>query len=284
MNWVKSLIILLIVVGMTCASTTFIVDVSNGENIAEDEVLTLEINPISDVEYEVVVRDYISFLKVNVTGDHLAYEIFLYNPVGGNYSDLIEKEDIRMGNASIYMEMTKHTVKSPPKGNYTLIIKEQYHEDEHYRENITFEGSNVSIIDLQTHGDYYNVLEFGHINQLDIKFNNTGDLPLYLDEFRIHIGEENKTGNVSNFVLPGQESTINVSLYFDNIPAGTHDVLIEVFSEGVLIDSYEREITFQATEPESITIDDEVCVGPFAIMGIGAFAIPMMIARRRCKL
>lgn len=286
MRWGIIALLIILLAGLSIGPMMSFLD---GDTENRDDILTMDTNPIAEVEHEVIIKFNYPYLKVKVTGEQQRYDLLLYDPDGTLQSTrYIFEDDMLMGHASKDLDMTPAGVHNAPSGDYTLIIRDgSYNNNEiHHQEIISFIGANISITDVDIYGGYYDSLEYGYIGQVDISVNNTGDLPFYFDEFRIHVVGEADTRTLYDTVSQGDESTLAKTVYISDIPVGVHDVVIEIYYDGTLVDSFERTINMQPTnqgtadeETDTGSEDGEVCISTFALIGVFAFTIPMLVSR-----
>jgi len=182
-------------------------------------------------------------LRVSLEGVEEGHEVNLYN-----------HEDYRVGTANISSDdMTKRfigvvqaTVEvsmadegNPTPGEYRLEVKDTAGDKLIYDENLTFEGPEIEITDLEFDGE-----GDGSETDLKVEVENSGDLPIFVDKMMVNI-----TGNLEQIdfdepieLMAEETSELNGTLSLD-IEKGDQ-ATVELFSFGESVYTYETNVTY----------------------------------------
>jgi len=133
----------------------------------------------------------------------------------------------------------------PDSGQYALIVKDDF-GNIIAKEVFYFEGAEATISDVELTWDYMENFEFYSLKRISFIVSNNGDLPAYIFEARIAIGD--KVYPISPTmpfeVLPGEMKTIEESLIFTGITSGDKEFILELKdSTGKVVGSYSCNVT-----------------------------------------
>ncbi len=188
-------------------------------------------------------------LSVNVEGVEEGDELSLY------YSD----DDKRVGTVNIssdditkrFIGIVQTTVEismvdegNPEEGNYSFVVKDSPDGDTIYEEELTFEGPEIEIIDIELETEYHNDRDEWEITGIKAEIENEGDLPIFTDKMNLTIDgcTEEITFDGEGELMPDKTTEIieNLSIVKE---VGTHSLNLELYSYGEKIRTYETEVT-----------------------------------------
>ncbi len=188
-------------------------------------------------------------LSVNVEGVEEGDELTLYNPddkIVGSVnisSDDINKRFIGVVQTTVELPMTDEG--NPEEGNYRMVVRDPSIEENIYEDEITFEGPDIEITDVELDTEYHEDREEWEITSINIDVENEGDLSLFLHSMDLIIGED-ETENIEfeqKFELMPDENTQveeNINVVKEE---GNHSLNLELYSYGDEIGTYETEVT-----------------------------------------
>lgn len=167
-------------------------------------------------------------------------DIYLTNPDG------VETDSTPVG-----VGMTEITLylagagETPDAGQYTLIAKDAL-RNIIAKEEFYFEGAEATISDVELTWDYSKLTEDYWLKRISFIVSNNGDLPAYIHEGRIAIGD--KVPYISPIkpfnVFPGEKKTIEESSLFAGITSGDQEFTLELKDRtGKVVGSYSRNVT-----------------------------------------
>lgn len=179
-------------------------------------------------------------LSVNVEGVEEGHRINLYDPEGEILDQAnVSSEDIVrrfIGVVQGTFEFSLADEGNPVPGEYTLEVRDPNEEEKIYEENITFEGYDIDITDFKVEYDEDR-------SEMLVDVENSGDLPIFTDEMKLEINQENETLNLTEpkELMPETTTELNESVDLD-IEEGDHDVSLKLFSFGDILVTYEGEV------------------------------------------
>lgn len=195
------------------------------------------------VEYEVTTKLNSAYLRVTISGAKKGYDIILSGPdkqtVGEGY---ISRDDMADGTEATDVSMTELLAerKNPKSGQYTLTVKQFIGEKIFFEATPEFEGAEISIIDAQFETSY----DFsGNIDEIMVTAQNSGDLPVFVDEIKAIIDGEEEEITLFDEPLPhGENTQIETTTFLTNFEKGVHPVTIELYSSGEKLASYDTQV------------------------------------------
>jgi len=196
------------------------------------------------VDYEVITRYSSAYLSVRVEGSQESYNIMLFDPEGERVGyGYISTDDMITGHETVELSMTDIGVTNPIPGQYWLIVEESgFPTDKRvFEAKPVYEGPDVSITDVQFETDYYDYLG-GDISGAVLQVYNGGDLPVFPDEIRYKVAGEQEDSTVYESLPHGETTVIEDWFYISGFNKGTYSVTVEIYSEGVKLDSYETHV------------------------------------------
>lgn len=194
------------------------------------------------VDYEVITRYSSAYLSVRVEGPQKSYDVLLFDPEGERVGyGFISSDDMLTGHETVEVSMTDIGVTNPAPGEYWLIVREWLPEKEVFEARPVFEGPDVSITDVEFE-TYYSEYWGGDINGAVLQVYNGGDLPVFPDEIRYKVAGEQEDSTVYESLPHGETTEIDDWIYISGLTKGTHSVTVEIYSEGVKLDSYETQV------------------------------------------
>jgi len=220
----------------TASTTTITMDA--------DKTVTANFKSASTVtvDYEVITRYSSAYLSVRVEGPQKSYEVLLFDPEGESVGyGFISSDDMLTGHETVEVSMTDTGVTNPASGEYWLIVREWLPEKEVFEARPVFEGPDVSITDVEFETNYYDYFGEGDVNGAVLQIYNGGDLPVFPDEIRYIVAGEQEDSSIYESLPHGETTVIEDWLYIE-LDQGTHSVTVEIYSEGVELDSYETQV------------------------------------------
>ena len=210
-----------------------------------DKSLTANFKTIStvSVDYEVIILYGSAYLSVRVEGPQKSYDIILFDPEGERVGyGFISSDDMITGHETEEVSMTGSGVTNPIPGEYWLIVEESWTDKKVFEAKPAFEGPDVSITNVQFETDYYEYLEEGYIDEVIVQIHNGGDLPIFPDEIKLLVAGEQEDSTIYESLPHGETTVIEDWVYISGLEKGTHPVTVEIYSEGVKLDSYETQV------------------------------------------
>lgn len=220
----------------TTSTTTITMD--------SDKTITANFRSASavSVDYEVIALYGTGYFSVRVEGPQKGYEVLLFDPEGESVGwGFISSDDMLTGHETVEVSMTGTGVTNPISGEYWLIVKETWTDKTVFEAKPVFEGPDVSITDVQFETDYYDYLG-GYIRGVVLQVYNGGDLPVFPDEIRYMVAGEQENSTIYESLPHGETTVIDDWVYISELQKGTHSVTVEIYSEGVKLDSYETQV------------------------------------------
>ena len=223
----------------TSSTTTITMD--------SDKTVTANFKSAStvSVDYEVITRYGRGYLSVRVEGPQESYNIILFDPEGERVGyGYISTDDMLTGHETVEVSMTDIGVTNPMPGQYWLIIEESgFLTDKRvFEAKSVFEGPDISITDVEFETNYYEYFGDGDINGAVLEVYNGGDLPVFPDEIRYMVAGEQEDSTVYELLPHGETTVIEDWIYISGLEKGTYSVTVEIYSEGVKLDSYETQV------------------------------------------
>jgi len=193
-----------------------------------------------------VVED--AHLEVNIEGVDEGNEIDLYCPennlVGSSpiTSDDITDRFIGVVQATVEVRMTDEGNPSP--GDYRMVVNDPSIDEDIYEDEITFEGPDIEITDVELDTEYDEDSETWEIISVNIDVENEGDLSIFLNSMDLTIGEhsENIQFEQKLELMPDENVQVeeNISVMKEE---GDHSLNLQLYSFGEEIGTYEAEVT-----------------------------------------
>ncbi|MFP4142114.1 MAG: hypothetical protein ACLFSM_04850 [Thermoplasmata archaeon] len=188
-------------------------------------------------------------LEVNIEGVDVGNEINQYNPendvVGSSTisSDDITDRFIGVVQATVEVPMAKEG--NPSAGDYRMVVNDPSIDEDIYEDEITFEGPDIEIIDVELDTEYDKDLEEWEITSITIDLENEGDLSVFLDSMDLTIGEdesENIEFEQKFELIPDENTQVeeNISIVKEE---GDHSLNLGIYSYGEEIGTYDTEVT-----------------------------------------
>ena len=194
------------------------------------------------VDYEVIALYGTGYFSVRVEGPQKSYEVLLFDPEGESVGwGYISSDDMLTGHETVEVSMTGTGVTNPISGEYWLIIKESWTDKTVFEARPVFEGPDVSITDVQFDTDYFEYIG-GQIDGVVVQVYNSGDLPVFPDEIRYMVAGEQEDSTIYESLPHGETTVIDDWVYISGLEKGTHSVTVEIYSEGVKLDSYSTQV------------------------------------------
>jgi len=210
-----------------------------------DKNLTANFKTIStvSVDYEVIILYGSAYLSVRVEGPQKSYDIILFDPEGESVGyGFISSDDMTTGHKTVEVPMTGSGVTNPISGEYWLIVEEWLTDKRVFAAKPIFEGPDVSITDVQFETDYYDYFGEGDINEVVVQVYNGGDLPVFPDEIKYMVAGGQEESTIYESLPHGETTVIEDWVYISGLEKGTYPVTVEIYAEGVKLDSYETQV------------------------------------------
>jgi len=234
-------------------------------------------------ECKVVTEDKSSKLKLTVKCASIESMLFprslkfiLSDPEGNTVdTGYISSDDFVDGKETIYLDMAQGYCGQPKPGTYYLVAKTSSGK-EIYNDYLTFTGAKLSIEEIR---GWYKKYSDGTcaLNKISMKVRNNGDLPAIIYKGRVRAGNEEDDFLLSESVMPGDELTINETIWLAYLESGKYVMHTELYSkDGQLLASHQRNITLKKTKEDVKTLGFEAI---FAIGGL--LAVAYLVLRRR---
>jgi len=183
-------------------------------------------------------------LQCNIEGIEEGDEVSLYDPDNERLdsynisSDDLTRRFIGIVQTTVELSMTDEG--NPLPGDYTFVINDNDSEETTHEEELTFDGPEIEITDLESETEPLD--DKWGITGIQVNVKNEGDLPIFADEMNLTVGEESDKISLYEELFSEQNTEIyeNVSIELDE---GTHPVELELYSYDENFDSYETEVT-----------------------------------------
>jgi len=209
------------------------------------------LGPKVSVDYEVIIDDLgRPALRVRVEGPEKTYKVLLFNPEVVKVGEAcIWSDDMIPRYATVDLDMRDYPAMSPVPREYWLIVKEMGFttEERVFEAKPVFEGPDVSITNVQITAaiDYSYGRELGYMKRMVVQVYNRGDLPAYVQPKLLVAGKEYfVTGG--GWARHGETNTINTGVgAVSGFAKGTYPVTVEIHSDGVKLDAYQTQVTFE---------------------------------------
>ena len=198
-----------------------------------------------ETEFKLTQWEVIEFvgkpaLRLRFTLYENTADLYLTNPDGVQTDSQIVM--VGMNEITLFLAGYRET---PDAGQYTLVAKDALRnivaEEEFY-----FEGAEATISNVELTWNYRETFEFYSLERISFIVSNNGDLPAYIDEARIAIGDKVVIIPLLKYkkVLPGETKTIEEPLSLSKITSGDKEFTLELKdSTGKIVGSYSRNIT-----------------------------------------
>jgi len=208
------------------------------------------LGPKVSVDYEVTADGYLS---VRVEGPETTYEVILFNPDMANPASIyISSNQMIPGHATVELLMHNLATLSPSPGEYWLIVKQVYPEERVFEAKPVFQGPDLTITNVQFRTDYYDYYYAPHVGdfystiEATVQVYNGGDLPVRPNFIRLSVaGDEQEHSTVFDRLPHGETTTVECDFRFDGLGRGTYPATVEIYSDGVKLDSYGTRVTIQ---------------------------------------
>jgi len=194
------------------------------------------------VDYEVIILYGSAYLSVRVEGPQKSYDIILFDPEGERVGyGFISSDDMITGHETEEVSMTDLGVTNPIPGEYWLIVEEFLTDKKVFEAKPVFQGPDVSITNVQFETDYYEYFG-GDINKVIAQVHNGGDLPIFPDEIKLLVAGEQEDSTIYESLPHGETTVIEDWVFISGLEKGTYPIMVEIYSEGVKLDSYETQV------------------------------------------
>lgn len=184
-----------------------------------------------------------AYLKVKVEGKAKDLKVMLSDPEGSTIDfTLISKDDLIDGIEAVKVAMSR-CGETPKPGTYTLIIKQYFPEKVLYKEELTFSGAKVSVLDVEFETTFFEYANTYNISSLKLLITNNGDLPAIIDKIVIVI--DDKESEIPFFfedIPPKENKVIIEKPFLSFLDSGTYPVTIKLYSGQIELTSYETQI------------------------------------------
>ncbi|MCK5723600.1 MAG: hypothetical protein KAI84_13785 [Gammaproteobacteria bacterium] len=185
----------------------------------------------------------------NLGSPALRLRFTIYENIADLY--LTNPDDVETDSATVGVGMTEIILnlagwdETPDAGQYTLIAKDSL-RNIIAKEEFYFEGAEATISNVELTWDYGEIFEEYHLERISFIVSNNGDLPAYITEARIAIGDEvcPYSPIIAFNVYPGETKTFESSLIFTGITSGDKVFTLELKdATGKVVGSYSRNVT-----------------------------------------
>jgi hypothetical protein len=177
-------------------------------------------------------------LRLRFTIYEYIADLYLSNPDGV----LTDSKSVMVGVNEITLCLAGYG-ETPDAGQYTLIVKDALRNIV-AKEEFYFEGAEATISNVELTWDYSETFEFYSLERISFIVSNNGDLPAYINEARIAIGDKVVTIHLYKKVLPGETKTIEEPLIPSKITSGDKVFTLELKDiTGKVVGSYSRNVT-----------------------------------------
>lgn len=211
--------------------------------IASPPPTSVEPEPTVSVDYEVTILYGSARLSVRVEGPQKNYEVLLFDPEGESVGyGFISSDDMVPGHETVEVSMTDTGVTNPIPGEYWLIVEESWTDKKVFEAKPAFEGPDISITNVQFETTYYDFLGEGDIDEIIAQVHNGGDLPVFPDEIKLLVAGEQEDSTIYESLPHGETTIIEDWVFISGLEKGTHPVTVEIYSEGVKLNSYETQV------------------------------------------
>jgi hypothetical protein len=207
------------------------------------------LEPTVSIDYEVVILNNGPYLSVRVEGPERDYTVLLFDSEDEQVDgECISYDDMIPGHATaeIWMAETGGWVQNPIPGQYRLVVKESDSDRRVFDAKLVFEGPHINIMNVQFVTGYRDHYGFT-IDEVTVQVYNSGDLPVFVDKVKLLVaGEEEDISFLKYKPLPhGETTAIETSASIWDLKRQTYQATVEIYSDGVKLDSYETQVTFQ---------------------------------------
>ncbi len=192
------------------------------------------------ISYSPIVDSGTAYLKVRVEGEASSLKLMLSDPEGNTNTAHISKDELLDGAEVEELRMADYG-KTPKAGTYMLIIKRAYTGDIVYQEELTFNGADVSVENVEFQTKSYEYLDKGAITEISLIISNDGDLPAIINKIAIIIDGDMYEIPFYEGVLPKENKEIIRSAYI-SLRKGTYLVTIKLYSREVELASYDTRV------------------------------------------
>ncbi|MFW6064013.1 MAG: hypothetical protein ACOC8Y_00390 [Candidatus Natronoplasma sp.] len=188
-------------------------------------------------------------LSVNVEGVEEGNQLCLYDPGDKRVGSVnISSDDMTkrfIGVVQTTVELSIADEGNPEPGSYRMVIRDPSIDEDIYEDEITFEGPDIEIIDVELDTEYDKDLEEWEIISITIDLENEGDLSVFLDSMDLTIGEdesENIEFEQKFELIPDENTQVeeNISIVKEE---GDHSLNLGIYSYGEEIGTYDTEVT-----------------------------------------
>lgn len=189
-----------------------------------------------------VIRDHVGrpALRLRFTLYENTADLYLTNPDGVQ----TDSTPVGVGTNEITLCLAGGG-ETPDAGQYTLIAKDALRNIV-AKEEFYFEGAEATISNVELTWDYSKLTEDYRLKRISFIVSNNGDLPAYIHEGRIAIGDKVDTTLLFTYgmVLPGETKTIEKTLIFHGITSGDKEFTLELKDiTGKVVGSYSCNVT-----------------------------------------
>jgi len=154
-------------------------------------------------------------VQVDVSGNS-DMEIVLIRDGSEVCSESIKKRQLDDGNELINLEICKNAYDTPKGGNYEIVI---YNNDEVVTQKTFYRiGPSLKITYFNPSFEKYYSLKERIVNEIEISYENIGDLPAYVSQIYLNGVMDSSYKNVaegSQYIAPGESTTLSGSTYLD---------------------------------------------------------------------